>query len=453
MPVSQKMRKISRIVLVFALVQLAVAAVIITIKPVWWPAVLALSGANIGAVLALVGEGHMRRVVTVIIDEKSMAPSLRIANETLPYMRLGLNRETARKTAEIIQKISDVEAVAITDREKVLAFIGPGCEHHPVGGYIITYATKQVIASGELKIIQNKRDFNCPVKDCDCPLEAAVIAPLKCRGEIAGTVKLYKTKKGKLPASVIKLAIGIAQLLGVQMELAELDRQAQLATKAELDALQAQINPHFLFNTINAISMFIRTNPEEARLLLLRLAALFRHSLKRQGRYITMKEEIEYIDTYLALEQARFMDKLQVEMDIAPGLLQYQIPVLTLQPLVENAVRHGITPKVGPGTVRIEVRQLAADLEITVSDDGVGIGPKILPRIFEPGFGSGNGVGLSNVNERLKILFGMGAGYGLGIESEPDRGTIVRVRLPVMLPGDVGKQGGGSGLAAESFDY
>ncbi|MDO7785681.1 histidine kinase [Desulforamulus aquiferis] len=412
-------------------VQLIIGFAFIIYRPEFWLEVILLSLVSFGGTFVVICLRPLKRVLTVRMDEKSFAPTLQIANETLPFLRRGLNEETAKQTAEIIQKISDVAAVAITDKEKVLTFIGAGCERHPVGGSIVTRATHEVIATGELKVVQNKSEFNCPIKDCDCPLESAVIAPLICRGEVIGTVKLYQTHKGQIPGSVIKLAVGVAQLLGVQMELAELDHQAQLATRAELDALQAQINPHFLFNTINTISMFIRTNPETARRLLIRLAAFFRHSLKRHGHFITLAEEMEYIHTYLVLEKARFREKLRIVRNIDKSLLKYRIPVLTVQPLVENAIRHGITPKEGQGTVQISAQLHGDEIEIAITDDGVGIQPDIMPKIFLPGFGSGSGVGLSNVHERLKILFG--EEHGLNIESETGFGTTVWLRVPLML--------------------
>jgi len=374
-----------------------------------------------------------RKVVTVRMDDgdEHFDSTLQIANETLPFLRQGLNDETAQKAAEIILKISDVAAVAITNRERVLAYVGAGCERHQPGRLILTEATKQAIQTGELKIVDNKEKLKCPVKDCNCPLEAAVIAPLKCRGQIEGCVKLYQTREGQMPPHVVKLAVGIAQLLGVQMELAELDRQTQLVTKAELLALHAQINPHFLFNTLNTIIMFSRTNPETARRLLIRLAAFFRQTLKRHGHFNTLKEELEYINTYLVLEKARFREKLRILRDIDPELMEYQIPVLTLQPLVENAVKHGVTPKVGPGAVHIIIRKEHGELSIMVKDDGVGIPADRIHKVLLPGFGSNNGVGLSNVHERLKSLFG--EDYGLKIDSEPGVGTTVHVRVPLIL--------------------
>ncbi len=363
--------------------------------------------------------------------EEQIDSTLKIANETLPFLRQGLNEETAQRAAEIILKISDVAAVAITNRERVLAYVGGGCERNQPGRLILTEATRQVLQNGELKIVDNKAKLKCAVKDCNCPLEAAVIAPLRCRGQIEGCVKIYQTREGKMPPHVVKLAVGIAQLLGVQMELAELDRQSQLVTKAELQALHAQINPHFLFNTLNTIIMFSRTNPETARRLLIRLATFFRQTLKRHGHFNTLKEELEYINTYLVLEKARFREKLRILRDIDKSLMNYQIPVLTLQPLVENAVKHGVTPKVGAGAVQIIVKKVHGELEIMVKDDGVGIPPDQIDKVLLPGVGSGNGVGLSNVHERLKSLFG--EEYGLKISSEVGKGTTMHVRLPLML--------------------
>ena len=375
-------------------------------------------------------------VVTIIghsrphtgISDEPLDPTLQIANQTLPFLRRGLNEETASITAEIIRKIADVAAVAITDRARVLAYIGAGSDHHKAGGPIMTIATRDVIKTGEMKIIQDNYGLDCPVPNC--PLQSAVVVPLKCKGEVMGTVKLYRTQQGDMTPATVKLAVGVAQLLGMQMELAELDRQAQLVTKAELDALQAQINPHFLFNTLNTIIMFSRTNPETARRLLIRLASFFRHALKRHGHFNTLKEEIEYFNTYLILERARFREKLRVVREIDEELMEYKIPVLTIQPLVENAIKHGILPKPGQGTVQVTVRKDDNEMLIVIRDDGVGIEPALQTKVLTPGFGSGNGVGLSNVHERLKGLFG--EEYGLRIVSVPGEGTSVYVRIPLV---------------------
>lgn len=425
------------------ILQLFLLAAVTAVWPEFWKAGLILAGAN-GLTCFFLHRNELRSRSVFRMDSHVIDPTLKIANAVLPYMRRGLNEETARKTAEIIQRIGDVPAVAVTDRERILVFLGPGCERHPAGGGIVTRATKRVIKTGEHKVVEKKADFECPVKDCQCPLGAAVIVPLKCKGEVMGTVKLYRTEEGPLPPAMVNLALGVAQLLGVQMELAELHLQAQLVTSAQLDALRAQINPHFLFNTLNTIIMFSRTNPETARRLLIRLASFFRHALKSTGHFSTLREELDCVNTYLVLEKARFNEKLRVIRNIDKSLLDYQVPVLTLQPLVENAVKHGIMPKVGMGVVRVIVRREGDEMAVEISDDGMGVPPEIMPEIFTPGFGSGSGVGLSNVNERLKGLFG--DDYGLKLVSEHGKGTVVQFRIPLL--GQVVEAKGASAVEA-----
>jgi two-component system LytT family sensor kinase len=431
----------------FAAGQLVMVAAILIWDVQLWPLALAIGAVN-GIIVYFLFPAQQagRKVITVKLDDQPIDPTLQIASEALPYMRKGLNEETARKTAELIQKIGDVPAVAITDRERVLAFIGPGCERHPPGRKIATRATHQVINTGEMKIAEKQADLQCPVSDCNCPLASAVIVPLKLRDEVIGTIKLYRTEKGPMPAVTVKLAVGIAQLLGVQLELEALERQSQLVTRAELDALRAQINPHFLFNTINTITMFIRTDPETARRLLIRLAAFFRHAFKRTGHFSTLEEELECVEAYLILEKARFQEKLQIVRDVDESLLDYEVPVLTMQPLVENSVKHGIMPKMGNGTVSIKVSRQGDLMAVEIADDGVGIPGDILPHIFSPGFGSGSGVGLSNVNERLKNLFGVE--HGLKLDSAEDKGTRIRFVLPLLMPNQAQNNQGGVSIEA-----
>ncbi|HWJ02538.1 MAG TPA: histidine kinase [Verrucomicrobiae bacterium] len=362
--------------------------------------------------------------------EPRLDATVRIAHEALQYMRRGLNEASATKIAEIIQDTAEVAAVAITDKEKVLAFLGVGCEKHQPGDQILTEVTRGVIATGEYKVVRSQYQLNCARRDnCNCPLSVAVVVPLKCREETVGTVKLYETRDGQMHPSTIRLALGMAQILSMQIELAELDRQAQLVTKAELDALQAQINPHFFFNTLNTIIMYSRTNPNRARRLLIRLSEFFRQALKQRGNFLSLQEELDFVNTYMVLEKARFGPKLRVIQDIQPDLSVEMIPRLTLQPLVENAVKHGITPKLGPGAIKISAQREGTELVIVVKDDGVGISPEKLGMVLQPGFGSGNGVGLSNVHERLKGLFG--ENYGLKIQSTPNVGTTITMRIPL----------------------
>ena len=371
-----------------------------------------------------------RRLLAMESEPRNEDLSVKIAYETLPYLRRGLNEGNAEAIAQIIQSISQVSAVAITDRERVLAYLGAGCDQHHPGDLILTEATREVIRTGNYKVVRTQKQLNCARKDvCNCPLAAAVIVPLKNQREVVGTVKLYETKDGQLSPDVIRLALGMAQLLGMQIELAELDHQAKLAAEAQLDALHAQINPHFFFNVLNTIIATSRSNPNRTRRLLIHLAEFFRRALKSKGTVIPLKEEMEFVNTYLILEKARFGRKLQVKEEIPEDLCTVMLPRLSIQPLVENAVKHGITPKMGNGTVTISVQQEGEEILVLVRDDGVGIPLERIRYVLLPGFGSGNGVGMANVHERLRGLYG--EQYGLKVTSESGVGTTVSMRLPL----------------------
>ena len=359
----------------------------------------------------------------------SFDTTLRIGDETLAYLRQGLNEESAQKICEIIHKITELDAVAITDEQKVLGFHGVGCRRHRQGGPILTGATRHVLDTGETMIVTDARTLACDEKGCPHPLKSAVITPLKYRGRVVGSFKLYRASTQPLPSYVARLGVGIAALLGIQMELAEADRHRQLVTRARLEALQAQIRPHFLFNVLNTIISLTRIDVERARELLITLAQFFRRSLSHRGNLITLEDEVAYIETYLSLERARFGEKLRVKLKVDPRVLGLPIPVLTLQPLVENAVVHGLAPKEEGGCVGIRAHRVRDEVRVIIADNGVGMDQEELRRVFEEGYGDNMGLGLSNVGERLVSLYG--EEYRLRIRSGPGRGTAILVRIPI----------------------
>ncbi len=354
---------------------------------------------------------------------------LEIANQTLPYLRRGLNFDSASKVAEIIYKESDAMAVALTDLNTVLAFTGVGGSHHRAGKPIITKATKESLKYNETRILESRKEIGCPV--LDCPLKTAIVVPLGLRGKAVGALKFYYDNKEKLTESRITVAEGLARLLSTQLELSEIDKQRELAWKAELKALQAQINPHFLFNTLNTIAMFCRTKPDRARKLLIQFADFFRKTLERGSDMVTLEEELNYVNSYLIFEKARFGKKLRVIEDIDPSTLNLKLPALILQPLVENAIKHGLTSNGLKIKISSELKN--SEMMIKVEDNGVGICSSDMDKIFLSGFGKGMGIGLSNVNERLKSLYG--EEYRLNIDSEMGEGTIVTLCIPRLLEG------------------
>jgi two-component system LytT family sensor kinase len=202
----------------------------------------------------------------------------------------------------------------------------------------------------------------------------------------------------------------------------KLEAQQRLLNEARLAALTRQINPHFLFNTLNSISSLIRTDQEQARTMIYRLSSILRSLLKKRENLTSLREEMQFIDDYMGIELVRFGSKLRFLKDIDAATVDRLVPSMLLQPLVENSIKHGLSSKVDGGMIRIRSRLEAGRLFLLVEDDGVGIPEAKLATLFE------QGIGISNVNERLKVLFG--DGYRMVIDSRPGHGTQTEIELP-----------------------
>ncbi|GAB4278583.1 MAG: hypothetical protein Kow0056_11020 [Coriobacteriia bacterium] len=398
----------------------AAAGVVIDLpRPVF---VTAVAGLVVTAVGGLVG-----RLLTRPdhIRARQSHLTLRIAEESLAHLREGLNPHSATAVCRIALAESEAAAVAITDRERVLGFAGLGEDHHKVGEPIKTRATREAIADDEVRILATKEEIACSV--ADCMLRAAIVVPLRMRGEVCGTLKFYYTTARLLNETEVATVEGLAKLLSTQLELSELDRQTELAKEMELKALQSQINPHFLFNTINTIAMLIRTDPQRAREMLREFASFYRRTLEESNDLVTFERELAYVHQYLLFERARFGARLRFEEDVDSEVMRLEVPAFVIQPLVENSIKHGIRPERGV-TIRLTAAAEHDAYIIEVEDDGVGIPESSLQRVLEPGFGSGLGIALSNINDRLRGHFGPES--GLTVESSEGRGTRVRLVIP-----------------------
>jgi two-component system LytT family sensor kinase len=347
------------------------------------------------------------------------------AGRSMP-LRSGLTADAARRTAQLLRPLLGGDAVAITDRERVLAFVGPGADHHRVGGQPQTETTARTLASGRTAVVRERSEIGCPAPGC--PLQTAVVAPLAIGQRVVGTLKVYRVQDEPPSRELVE---GMAGILSLHLELAELDRERNLAADAKLDALRAQINPHFLFNVLNTIASKARTDAEEARTLLLRLSDFFRYAVRQDGQFAEFAQEYFFARTYVSLEQARYGDRLRVRYDIDPQVLTAHVPVLIIQPLVENAVKHGLASKVTGGTVSLKARvdPLTRTTAIQVADDGVGIPADVLGQITTGEFGADGGVGLRNISQRLETLFG--GRYALEVQSTVGSGTVVDLRIPL----------------------
>ena len=226
----------------------------------------------------------------------------------------------------------------------------------------------------------------------------------------------------------VGIALKVWNALRVEMSLEE---QKRLLLEARLDALQRQINPHFLFNTLNSVASLVRSQPELARTMITKLANILRALLKDHDAFVPLREELKFTDDYLDIEVVRFgADKLRVEKEIDPRTLEVLVPSILLQPLIENSIKHGLEPRISGGTVTLRSRIVDGQLMLEVEDDGVGVEPG--GPVTAPVSGlvrEGSGIGMQNVRERLQVLYGDEA--QVEMVSRPGRGTRVRLMMPV----------------------
>jgi two-component system, LytTR family, sensor kinase len=346
--------------------------------------------------------------------------ALHAATATLPHLRRGLNMRSAARALPHLRALTGAVAVALADTRAVLAIEGEGREQVRPGDLLSSLLASAT--DDRLHIVQRLIS-----SDPSCPLHAAVLAPLAVQGRRVGTLITFYRAEGRPSQDELRVVAEAASLVSAQIELSVLPEQEERLAQAELRALRAQISPHFIYNALAAVAGNIHERPEEAREQLIDFAEFTRY-LFRDGRsYVTLAEELEHVERYLRLEQARFPDSLRVRMEIAPPCRDAVVPALSVQPLVENAVRHGVlgTRRAGGGNVTIGARVAGADVELRVHDDGSGIDPEAVPALLA---GTGGGIGLANVDARLRATFG--ERYALRIESEPGQGTTAVMTVP-----------------------
>jgi len=315
-----------------------------------------------------------------------------------------------------------VRAIALLDASgQLLAFEGDGSDHHRRGAVLPLELERD-------ERVQVQTRFRC--QKPGCPLRAAIVAPLLVQGDRLGTLVALYRDGGRLRPEDTRGVEETAALISAQIALATLAGQEERIAEAELRALRAQISPHFVYNALAAVASEIHTNPEQARELLTEFAEFIRYAFRRDRPYVTLAEELRYVEKYLRLERARFGERLEVRLEVAPEVLQAVLPVLSLQPLVENAVRHGVERSLGVRHVEIVAIDLGRDAEVRVSDDGTGMDEARAQAALN---GAGEGIGLSNVQSRLRWAFG--EGYGLELESETGEGTTVVMTIPKFRAG------------------
>lgn len=362
--------------------------------------------------------------------------TLDVASEMLEDITEGLTPASAEAICRRLLPETRAMTISVTDTERILACVGDLADEFPLGSPIHTITTRYVIEHGIAQSFtsaiymrgeQGKYRY----------IPAGIVTPLKIRGKTVGTLKFYYRSPRHVNRTQYALASGFAELLSTQLTVHELERQAELTARAEVRALQAQINPHFLFNTLNTIAALTRTEPLRARELLREFSQFYRATLENSGQLIPVKREIEQTMRYLTFEKARFgEDRIQLTVDVDEDVEDVLVPAFVIQPLVENAVRHAM-PDEGPLGIGITVQSAGDEVvDIRVSDDGVGMDEETAARLFNAATtppdpsapqGGGAGVAMHNISERIKRFYGPRS--HASVESTPGAGTTIGLRL------------------------
>ena len=359
-------------------------------------------------------------------SDRATFRTLHTASLASPALREGLTATSAERSIRHLRTLLGTPAAALTDTSSLLAWDGTGNHHADQAPRLAALAAEH----GTTRVT-DPRELSCTLQNC--LVRYAIASPLVVDERVVGTLQVYALHA---TAGLVRAADEVAQWVSGQLELAQLDASRRQLMEAEVRALRAQISPHFIYNSLGAIASFVRTDPDRARELLLEFADFTRYSFRRHGEYTTLAEELRSVERYLLLEQARFGERLQVTLRIAPEVLPVAVPFLCIQPLVENAVRHGLEgapdKKNGMGQISIVARDLDQECVIEVEDDGVGEDPERV-RSALAGNAELDSVGLGNVDGRLRNTFG--DDYGLVVETAPGAGTKVIVRVPKFAPG------------------
>ncbi len=364
-----------------------------------------------------------RRVSTSVED--AMLTALHHVTGAAPFLRAGMTQESADKTAPHLRELLSCVAVGVVDADAtLLSWDGDANQHYAdLRGKI-----EITLRDGKREYIDHT-DLLCDQRPC--LMRYGVVVPLEVSGEIRGALVIISGGDRK---RLLRAASEVAHHVSTHLELAELQESKEKLAHAEVRALRAQISPHFIYNALNTISSQIRNDPEQARDLLMEFADFTRYSFRSTGLYTTLADEIRNIDRYLILERARFgPDRLKVQLKIAPEVLPVVVPFLALQPLVENAVRHGLATKPGGGTVSVVAEDRGSEALISVDDDGIGMDPNRLDAELANAHLTGAHVGLGNINNRMRATFG--DDYGLVVETAENAGMKVIMRVPKFAPG------------------
>ena len=403
--------------------------------------------AGAGLAIAIVVGGSM---LLTPDNERSRATErmLRLASVTFVNMRDGLNPESCSVVCQVLLPETHAAAIAISDEKRTLAYVGEKISLFG-SGTLNSAATREVLKSKRTQTFtgldkvewEEVRDLTSATAYSPriSSFPFGIIVPLIVSDRAVGTLKLFYRRGSDVDRTQVAIARGLGELLSSQLTSAELDRQEELTARAEVKALQAQINPHFLFNVLNTIAALTRTNPAKARELLREFSVFYRRTLESSQAPIPLSSELEQTRRYLYIEKARFGEDSIIESErVEEGCGDVMVPGFLVQPIVENAVRHAMSDE-GPLHIDVQVAIDGNDLLIAVADDGLGMDEATAEMLLagssqdSSSAQKGTGIALCNVAERVEFFFGVGS--GVEILSRPGEGTCVTLRLVNAAPG------------------
>ncbi|MBR2521692.1 MAG: histidine kinase, partial [Coriobacteriales bacterium] len=367
---------------------------------------------------------------------------LNIAREMAGFLRNGLNEETALEACRYLLPVTDAASVAIYYKGECIGHAGADAIWEEYGGDPVPIPwAKKMFDYGATCVVRSDDEEPLPTPLKACATALINVSRSNDNDVDLGTLKLYYRRRRDIGETQQAMVIGFAALISVQLVQRELARQTEIATNMELRALQAQINPHFLFNTINTIASLIRTDPMKARDLLREFAVFYRRTLESSQDNITIELELAQTLRYLRFEIARFgAERIHWDSRIEPGLEKIVVPAFIIQPLVENSVGHAMRDTGEPLHIFVDVRSSGEnDVIIDVSDDGVGMDASKVSVAMKSDGSRGAGIAIKNVDERMKSCFGPGS--GLKISSELGVGTTVTLTLVDAKKRQAGEEG------------
>ena len=349
---------------------------------------------------------------------------MKISDKCLTMLRKGIyDKDNMEQVTKVIIDNTDFAGAFIYSNKEMVAYESPYFKYNTEDMKTRPHLVNWIFRNGKsymLEKLKPKDPFFDAMKDF-----SLIGAPLEKDDEIVGCLVILVKKHKMSYRTDIDFIEGLAKLFSTQLELSEIARQKQLRQKAEFQALQTQINPHFLFNALNTIVAFCREKPDRARELLITLSTYFRKTLNANDYMIDLAEEVEHVKAYLELEKARFDERLDICVD-TKDIVDCKVPIFILQPIVENAVKHGAMKREN-GTVKLQMQREEENLVILVEDNGYGIEKNIVTCLYQ-GLLDNNKVGMSNVHKRLVSTYG--SGYGLRVKGT-EKGTRVFIKIPI----------------------